>query len=482
MRLGGLGLFSARDVGAYAFVASRAQSWELQDHILRNGGVAGLDPDYQHALERLNVSLPDLDIGGFSNKDTAPSKPQKTLANALFSKIAQSLGEAFDLSPRQKAVFECLKGPHAQEFLTVIPIEGLGQCMSAVEYRTILKYRLMIPMYPEDETYPICRKACMDKYGEHAVHCKELPGFKYRHDGVRDVLGDILRRAGISAKKEAPVNFLTDPMEGRSTLRPADLLVFGWAGGKHACVDLTGVSHLVGLRENGFVAGLAARKAESKKVDKHAKACAENQHVFIHFAFDTFGSLAPEAINFLTRVQQLKKHPSLDAKLSDICIGTSAAPTYLPSHSFQTEDSTGNLLKEFNLIDGGVAANNPTLVAISEVTKEITIGSPNFFPIKPMDYGRFLVLSLGTGSLEFQEKYDAAKSSSWGVLGWLAGGGSTPLVDVFSHASSDMVDYHISTVFQALHSQENYLRIQVFVDFVSKDLFKLVQTMLIIRA
>ncbi|MFS7928447.1 hypothetical protein Hanom_Chr04g00320901 [Helianthus anomalus] len=59
------------------------------------------------------------------------------------------------------------------------------------------------------------------------------------------------------------------------------------------------------LLENGFVAGLAARKAESKKVDKHAKACAENQHVFIPFAFDTFGSLAPEAINFLTRVQRV---------------------------------------------------------------------------------------------------------------------------------------------------------------------------------
>ncbi|KAL8257952.1 hypothetical protein R6Q59_029993 [Mikania micrantha] len=254
-------------------------------------GVVGLDPDYQEALERLNVSLPDLDIGGFSNKDTAPSKPQKTLANALFSKIAQSLGEAFDLSPRQKAVFECLKGPHAQEFLTVIPIEGLGQCMSAVEYRSILKYRLMIPMYPEDETCPICRKACMDKYGEHAVHCKELPGFKYRHDWVRDVLWDILRRA--------------DPMEGRSTLRPADLLVFGWAGGKHACVDLTGVSPLVGLRENGFVVGQATRKAESKKVDKHTKACAENQHVFVPFAVDTFGSLASEAIHFLTRVQRV---------------------------------------------------------------------------------------------------------------------------------------------------------------------------------
>ncbi|GKA02893.1 patatin-like protein 2, partial [Tanacetum coccineum] len=165
---------------------------------------------------------------------------------------------------------------------------------------------------------------------------------------------------------------------------------------------------------------------------------------------------------------QLQTTPSLDAKLSDICIGTSAAPTYLPSHSFQTEDSEGKLLKEFNLIDGGVAANNPTLVAISEVTKEITRGSPNFFPIKPTEYGRFLVLSLGTGSPEFHEKYDATKSSSWGVIGWLSGGGSTPLVDVFTQACDDMVDYHISVVFQALHSEENYLRIQD--DTLSSDL------------
>ncbi|GJS07801.1 hypothetical protein Tco_0364597 [Tanacetum coccineum] len=182
---------------------------------------------------------------------------------------------------------------------------GLGQHMSALEYRTILKYRLMIPLFPVDEPCPVCRKVCLDSFGEHAVHCKELPGFKYRHDLVRDVLYDVLKRAGISSRKEAPVNFLTDPLEGRSTFRPADILVFGWAGGKHACVDLTGVSPLVGLRDNGFVAGQAALKAESSKVAKHEKACLENQHVFIPFAFDTFGFLAPEAEEFLNRVQRV---------------------------------------------------------------------------------------------------------------------------------------------------------------------------------
>jgi len=59
--------------------------------------------------------------------------------------------------------------------------------MSPVEYRTILRYRLMISLFPIDEVCPVCRKACLDTFGEHVVHRKELPDFKYRHDFVRDV-------------------------------------------------------------------------------------------------------------------------------------------------------------------------------------------------------------------------------------------------------------------------------------------------------
>uniref|UniRef100_A0A5B6YT13 Patatin-like protein 3 n=1 Tax=Davidia involucrata TaxID=16924 RepID=A0A5B6YT13_DAVIN len=77
-----------------------------------------------------------------------------------------------------------------------------------------------------------------------------------------------------------------------------------------------------------------------------------------------------------------------------------------------------------------------------------------------MDYGRLLVISLGTGSSKIEEKYDADEAAKWGVLGWLTNGGSTPLVDVFTQASADMVDFHLSVVFQALHSERNYLRIQ----------------------
>ncbi|XP_040998130.1 patatin-like protein 2 [Juglans microcarpa x Juglans regia] len=156
---------------------------------------------------------------------------------------------------------------------------------------------------------------------------------------------------------------------------------------------------------------------------------------------------------------EVHKNQSLDALLSDVCIATSAAPTYLPPYYFETKDPEGNV-REFNLTDGGVAANNPALLAIGEVTKEILSGSPDFFPIKPMDYGRFLVISLGTGSQKDEEKYKARDAAKWGILDWLTRGGSTPIIDVFSQASADMVDVHLSEVFQALHSEESYLRIQ----------------------
>ncbi|GKE70005.1 hypothetical protein Tco_1528077 [Tanacetum coccineum] len=201
-----------------------AQSWVLQDHILRDSGICGMDDDYVSVLAYLRDTIPSFGFSCFTNKDTSPSKAQQTPASALFSEMVKDIEVHFDMTVRQKSVFECIRASHAQDFLLAIPIDGLG-----------------------------------------------APGFKYRHDMVRDVLFDVCRRVGISARKEAPVNFLTDPLDGRSTLRLAD----------------------------------AALKAASCKVTKHEKACIENQHVFVPFVFDTFGFLALEAVELLNKVQRV---------------------------------------------------------------------------------------------------------------------------------------------------------------------------------
>ena len=57
-------------------------------------------------------------------------------------------------------------------------------------------------------------------------------------------------------------------------------------------------------------------------------------------------------------MQAMQTSTVMDVLLSDICIGTSAAPTFLPGYYFKNQYQHGNSA-EFNLIDGGLAANNP---------------------------------------------------------------------------------------------------------------------------
>ncbi|KAJ3676961.1 hypothetical protein LUZ60_002685 [Juncus effusus] len=156
----------------------------------------------------------------------------------------------------------------------------------------------------------------------------------------------------------------------------------------------------------------------------------------------------------------LKHQPLKDALLSDIAISTSAAPTYLPAHYFEINDENGGSRK-FNLVDGGVAANNPTLAAITHISREMLLKKEKVLPIQSTTgYYKFLVISLGTGS-DSAQKFTAQRAAKWGILDWLSHKGAVPLVDLFTGASADMVDFHLSVLFEALYSTENYLRIQV---------------------
>ncbi|VAI09312.1 unnamed protein product [Triticum turgidum subsp. durum] len=152
--------------------------------------------------------------------------------------------------------------------------------------------------------------------------------------------------------------------------------------------------------------------------------------------------------------------PLKNARLADVCIGTSAAPTYLPAHHFHTHDGNGKE-REYNLIDGGVAANNPTMVAMTQITKKM-MGKDReeLYPVEPSDCGKFLVLSVGTGSTSDQGLYTAKQCSQWGIISWLRNKGMAPIIDIFMAASSDLVDIHAAVLFQSLHSDANYLRIQ----------------------
>lgn len=71
IRFNGLSLYLANKV-SYAFIVSRAQSLTLQDHILRDNDICGIDSDYLCPLVRLYDTILEFNCSIFTNKDTAP--------------------------------------------------------------------------------------------------------------------------------------------------------------------------------------------------------------------------------------------------------------------------------------------------------------------------------------------------------------------------------------------------------------------------
>ncbi|KAL3329628.1 hypothetical protein AABB24_033798 [Solanum stoloniferum] len=152
---------------------------------------------------------------------------------------------------------------------------------------------------------------------------------------------------------------------------------------------------------------------------------------------------------------QLANSPELDAKMSDICYSTAAAPTVFPPYYFATNTSNGDQY-EFNLVDGAVATvGDPALLSVS-VAMKLAEEDPAFASIRSLNYKKMLLLSLGTGTTsEFDKTYTAKEAANWGFVQWML-----VIQKMTDAASSYMTDYYLSTAFQALDSQNNYLRVQ----------------------
>ncbi|KAH7543290.1 hypothetical protein FEM48_Zijuj02G0168700 [Ziziphus jujuba var. spinosa] len=162
---------------------------------------------------------------------------------------------------------------------------------------------------------------------------------------------------------------------------------------------------------------------------------------------------------------------SVEANKNLLLDATSAATYYLPPHHFQIKSSKGTI-EDYNLVDGGVAANNPNLFAICALMREWSQSkNPSF--LKSTEHSKFLILAVGTGSSNLSNKLEVGDPNEWGLVKWFIGPEeTTPLMDVFSTAMNDMVDIYISVFYGTMvdiyisvlygtsGSKENHLRIQ----------------------
>lgn len=131
--------------------------------------------------------------------------------------------------------------------------------------------------------------------------------------------------------------------------------------------------------------------------------------------------------------------PRLNEKLVDIALATSAAPTYFPL--VNTKHST-------NITDGGIVANNPSLVGLIDAMQ-----------INGKNLDNIVLISIGTGEQPCMP-YDIEKLKHTGKLDWILERkkiivpNGSPLIELLIETQSKLA--HFQTQFLL---GDNYIRI-----------------------
>ncbi len=136
------------------------------------------------------------------------------------------------------------------------------------------------------------------------------------------------------------------------------------------------------------------------------------------------------------------KSDRAEIPMVDAALATSAAPTYFPPHP----------LGGLELVDGGVYANSPGWLALTEARK--------LWPGHPVQ-----VLSIGFGGRPPRSSPGA--SASWGSLQWVR-----RIAPVFMDSAGDTVDYALGQELGASYVRVAPEALEVAMDDVSGQAFK----------
>lgn len=128
--------------------------------------------------------------------------------------------------------------------------------------------------------------------------------------------------------------------------------------------------------------------------------------------------------------------------LWEICVSSASAPTYFPPYELKNQGESSPH------IDGGVAANNPTLAAVAYAIK---LGHK---------LEEISVLSIGTG--ETKKSYKFAEIADWGLSEW-----ATRLFSVLMNGQA-RADYLVAEQILGISNAKGYLRLQLKLTGVSE--------------
>lgn len=129
---------------------------------------------------------------------------------------------------------------------------------------------------------------------------------------------------------------------------------------------------------------------------------------------------------FFFRSSRAREDITYDWAMWQVARATSAAPTFFPPVRLEAHPADDN--DHYALIDGGIYANNPAMVAYAEARTR--------WPDEEM-----LLVSLGTGRQTDAISYGSARG--WGLAGW-----ARPILDVVFDGVSSTVDYEVGRLLE----------------------------------
>lgn len=130
----------------------------------------------------------------------------------------------------------------------------------------------------------------------------------------------------------------------------------------------------------------------------------------------------------------------------DVALSSASAPMYFPPHTFSFSNQHGSGVN-VNMIDGGIFANNPSLIGILEATEKLG-----------HEFSKIHLLSLGTGRGKHVIKTGWKPKDMWY---WLLP--KPRLLDIILDSQAQITEQYIAFIKRLVAKQNNdfdYLRIQ----------------------
>ena len=184
---------------------------------------------------------------------------------------------------------------HTGAWLAVVPSGALGFKFGDLDYRTLLRFHLGLPLLPLDLVGAPCEDCGepTDIFGDHAVTCKQAELWR-RHNFLRGTLERIAKAAGLGVRTEVSI-------QGKE--RPADLLLLNWEDGVDAACDITVVHSFTASASRPKMEN-AVNSAEDAKTAKYAEQCTRTRVLFQPIGVDLFGACGERGQAFLGKLFQ----------------------------------------------------------------------------------------------------------------------------------------------------------------------------------